>query len=91
LRWQVTNEYSLTENDPFYEKAVKSLVRKLKRSGQRSTGTVEILIRTIQEQSPESQCICIPRSLDGRMQGNLLFWEIAIDKKISDFLKTVRF
>lgn len=68
LRWQVTNEYSLTENDPFYEKAVKSLVRKLKRSGQRSTGTVEILIRTIQEQSPESQCICIPRSLDGRMQ-----------------------
>lgn len=48
----------------------RSLVRKLKKNGQRNS--VKDLIKAIQEGNKNSPCVVIPRSLDGRMQGNLL-------------------
>ncbi|XP_042899892.1 mothers against decapentaplegic homolog 3 [Parasteatoda tepidariorum] len=45
------------------EKAVKSLVKKLRR-----TGGLEELENSITTQDPNTRCITIPRSLDGRLQ-----------------------
>ncbi|KAH9491271.1 Mothers against decapentaplegic 2 [Dermatophagoides farinae] len=50
-------------NDKWSEKAVKSLVKKLKK-----TGTIDELERAISEQNVNTKCITIPRSLDGRLQ-----------------------
>lgn len=49
--------------DKWSEKAVKSLVKKLKKSG-----ALEDLENAITKQDPNSKCITIPRSLDGRLQ-----------------------
>lgn len=49
--------------DKWSEKAVKSLVKKLKK-----TGGLEELEKSITNQDPNTRCITIPRSLDGRLQ-----------------------
>jgi len=54
------------DDEQFIEKAIRSLVRKLKKNGQRNS--VKDLIRAIQEGNKNSPCVVIPRSLDGRMQ-----------------------
>ena len=51
------------EPDPFSEKAVKSLVKKLRR-----TGGLDELEKSVTTADPTTQCIKIPRSLDGRLQ-----------------------
>ncbi|CAG5085993.1 Oidioi.mRNA.OKI2018_I69.PAR.g11078.t1.cds [Oikopleura dioica] len=54
------------DDEQFIEKAIRSLVRKLKKNGQRNS--VKDLIKAIQEGNKNSPCVVIPRSLDGRMQ-----------------------
>ena len=72
-------------DDKWTEKAVKSLVKKLKKSG-----TVDELELAITHANPQTKCITIARSLDGRLQVRKLS-EIAI-KKIADAAdKTFRF
>lgn len=49
--------------DKWSEKAVKSLVKKLKK-----TGGLDELEKSVSSQDPNTRCITIPRSLDGRLQ-----------------------
>ncbi|XP_070536090.1 mothers against decapentaplegic homolog 3-like [Ptychodera flava] len=49
--------------DKWSEKAVKSLVKRLKK-----TGTLDDLEKSISNQDPTTKCVTIPRSLDGRLQ-----------------------
>ena len=49
------------------EKAVKSLVKKLKKNN-----TVDELEKAITTQDPHTKCITIARSLDGRLQVSLV-------------------
>ena len=65
-------------DDKWTEKAVKSLVKKLKKSG-----TVDELELAITDANPQTKCITIARSLDGRLQVRKLFEIIAI-KEIAD-------
>ncbi|XP_003745422.1 mothers against decapentaplegic homolog 3 [Galendromus occidentalis] len=50
-------------DDRWGEKAVKSLVKKLNKQG-----ALEELEQAVAKQDPNSRCITIPRSLDGRLQ-----------------------
>ncbi|XP_064645987.1 mothers against decapentaplegic homolog 3-like isoform X2 [Lineus longissimus] len=52
-----------TKEDKWCEKAVKSLVKKL-----RKTGGLDELEKAITTQDKNTKCITIPRSLDGRLQ-----------------------
>ncbi|NP_001075435.1 uncharacterized protein LOC577345 [Strongylocentrotus purpuratus] len=58
LGWKKDNS-----EDKWSEKAVKSLVKKLKK-----TGCLEELERAVTTQNSQTKCITIPRSLDGRLQ-----------------------
>ncbi|MED6260855.1 Mothers against decapentaplegic 3 [Ataeniobius toweri] len=51
------------QEEKWCEKAVKSLVKKLKRTGQ-----LEELEKAITTQNINTKCLTIPRSLDGRLQ-----------------------
>jgi len=51
----------------FYEVAVKSLIRILRKNGR---GMVEHLIGSVQHQDPDTPCVIRPRNRDGRIQGN---------------------
>uniref|UniRef100_A0A3B3CLT2 Mothers against decapentaplegic homolog n=1 Tax=Oryzias melastigma TaxID=30732 RepID=A0A3B3CLT2_ORYME len=51
------------QEEKWCEKAVKSLVKKLKRTGQ-----LEELEKAITTQNMNTKCLTIPRSLDGRLQ-----------------------
>ncbi|KAK7095930.1 mothers against decapentaplegic homolog 3-like isoform X2 [Littorina saxatilis] len=51
------------KDDKWSEKAVKSLVKKLKK-----TGGLDELTKSLSTQDPNTKCITIPRSLDGRLQ-----------------------
>lgn len=52
------------EEEKWAEKAVDSLVKKLKKK----KGAVEALEKALQNPNQPSQCVTIPRSLDGRLQ-----------------------
>ncbi|KAK9394179.1 mothers against decapentaplegic 3 [Crotalus adamanteus] len=51
------------QEEKWSEKAVKSLVKKLKKSGQ-----LDELEKAVTTQSAATKCVTIPRSLDGRLQ-----------------------
>ena len=50
----------------FHESAVKSLIRRLRRS--QESGIVDNLVRAIKHHDQDTACVKIMRSLDGRMQ-----------------------
>lgn len=52
------------EEEKWAEKAVESLVKKLKKS----KGAVEDLEKALSNPTLPSKCVTIPRSLDGRLQ-----------------------
>ena len=60
LGWKKGEE---NDEDKWAEKAVKSLVKKLKK-----TGGLEELERAITNPGLPTKCVTIPRSLDGRLQ-----------------------
>jgi len=68
LRWKKQSDHYNPSDVTFHEKAVKALVRKLKRGKEKGGSQTEKLVRTIQNQNGDLGCIVIPRSLDGRMQ-----------------------
>ncbi|XP_055348918.1 mothers against decapentaplegic homolog 3-like isoform X2 [Paramacrobiotus metropolitanus] len=59
---------STSESDEKWEeKAVKGLMKKLKQKG-KGFSTVDDLERALSSQDKHSQCVIIPRTLDGRLQ-----------------------
>ena len=62
LGWR-KREAKNKKEDEWTEKAVESLVRKLKKSG-----TIDELEKAITTQDPKTECIAITRTLDGRLQ-----------------------
>ena len=52
------------EEEKWAEKAVDSLVKKLKKT----KGSLEELEKALSHPTSESKCVTIPRSLDGRLQ-----------------------
>lgn len=62
LGWR-KGEAKSEQEDKWCEKAVKSLVKKLKKNG-----TIDELEKAITTQDPKTRCITIARSLDGRLQ-----------------------
>ena len=63
LGFRKRSSRSNESDDNWTEKAVKSLVKKLKKSG-----TVDELEKAITSQDANTKCITIARSLDGRLQ-----------------------
>ena len=63
LGWRKRSPKHNESDDKWTEKAVKSLVKKLKKSG-----TVDELELAITTGNAQTKCITIARSLDGRLQ-----------------------
>ena len=63
--FQELSRATILQEDKCCEKAVKSLVKKLKKKG-----TLDELEKAITTQDPKTRCITIARSLDGRLQVN---------------------
>jgi MAD (mothers against decapentaplegic) family protein 2/3 len=59
----ISNNNSNEEDDQWQEKAVRSLVKKLKKSKM-----IQELEKALAEKETNSSCVFIPRSLDGRLQ-----------------------
>ena len=53
------------EDDKWAEKAIDSLVKKLKKH---EGGSLRELERALSQANPQTHCVTIPRSLDGRIQ-----------------------
>lgn len=70
LRWKQGDE-----DDSWAEKAIDSLVKKLKKR----KGVIDDLDLALSLQSENSKCITIPRSLDGRLQVNIAGFNREID------------
>merc|ERR1719251_560289 len=62
LGWK-KGEFKSEQDEKWSEKAVKSLVKKL-----RKNGSIEELEKAITAQDSKTRCITIARSLDGRLQ-----------------------
>ena len=62
LEWR-KGEPKNEQEEKWTEKAVESLVRKLKKNG-----TIDELEKAITTQDPKTECITIARTLDGRLQ-----------------------
>ena len=58
---------------PFQKNNSKAKTLELKRSNRSTSSGVEALVSAIQNRTSDSACIRIPRSLDGRMQGDFNF------------------
>ena len=69
MRYSAISEVN-ADQQRFFESAVKSLIRRLRRSQER--GIVDNLVRSIKNRDPDTACVRIMRSLDGRMQSMLL-------------------
>ena len=67
LGWR-KGEAKNEQEEKWSEKAVKSLVKKLKKNG-----TIDELEKAITTQDPKTKCITIARSLDGRLQVRTTF------------------
>lgn len=57
------------EEEKWAEKAVDSLVKKLKKK----KGSMEDLEKALSSPGQKSKCVTIPRSLDGRLQVDIKF------------------
>lgn len=73
------------EEEKWAEKAVDSLVKKLKKR----KGAIEELERALSCPGQPSKCVTIPRSLDGRLQVCSLYNLILIFSRLSKFLITI--
>lgn len=74
------------EEEKWAEKAVDSLVKKLKKR----KGAIEELERALSCPGQPSKCVTIPRSLDGRLQVSFLF-KTFIKQDFISYLFTVYF
>ena len=71
--------------------ALKSLVRRLKRK-QDDPGAIENLLRAVRDEDSDTACVCIQRSLDGRMQvrnqkkvPHVIFFQIFRDSSLRTY------
>ena len=78
LGWR-KGEAKNEQEEKWSEKAVKSLVKKLKKNG-----TIDELEKAITTQDPKTRCITIARSLDGRLQVRTTF-------NLQNILKSISF
>ena len=66
MSYAVQPENSSDDTRKFHEMAIRSLVRRVRRNPERNA--LDNLIKAIKTKDMETECIRIPRSLDGRMQ-----------------------
>lgn len=67
----------MLQEEKWCEKAVRSLVKKLNKSG-----TFEELAKAIMKEDSSTKCVTIPRSLDGRLQVDFLHFSVEKNKFI---------
>ncbi|CAG5098638.1 Oidioi.mRNA.OKI2018_I69.XSR.g15846.t2.cds [Oikopleura dioica] len=90
MHYSINNAEVSIQDQQFYECAVKSLIRRLRRSQEK--GIVENLIRSVKHADQDTACVKIPRSLDGRMQvmqkktiPHVIFYQIWRDKTVKSY------
>ena len=74
------------EEEKWAEKAVDSLVKKLKKK----KGALEELEKALSRPGEPSKCVTIPRSLDGRLQVQILLYVTCTYQPCSQMLKKIR-